>query len=718
MEHKKERFCFWEWLRRRGRGTSVFWQNFVLLGIVLVLALCIQLFSNSGYGKLVEENYLTQAESNFRRHCGDFSDRLYEPYTVPAMIETTEDYTNLMRVEAGQLPTSSKTVVLSGMQKTLKEMLRLAGASDMTEYFLYFTNMDAAVTQNRLFPNRWECFGSYLRYEDMDAEDVHAWLTEPGFVRLSGSMTVQVGGKECRCVTLLIRPSGSSAVLGILYDEQTVLEMFGVSALPEGTYFRLTDASGLNRVSYGHENKGGCHEFTASIRGVGGNAVVGIPKDYFSEMTAPTRLFGLVLLGLTLLLGLVMCVVLSGMGAKPLQKLLSSYGLQEGGSSRNEISRLADILASSQVESEAVNQILSKSVLVRVLSGGVLTEKEEQRLLETYPVLEGSCRIAIVHTTAAVEEFGQTAITELVAEHLPESFACATVSNLETGVLLPDEEDALSALAKILTGINDQLKMDGLSVLCGVSAAFVGVHSAYAAVRQARFSIPIRESSYIEVYSTEESGDERPGVFSWLTHERLYQAVMKNDRADTVAFIRALAADKYYSAADAKEVFYNVRFVVRSTAKEMMLPLPEADTLEYREEMRPKENFRVLEELACTLFDRLHARKETDAKGALENVVAYVTENFRNPDLSATMAATHFALPVKTVYAAIREKTGKNMGDFIIDLRMKEAAKLLCTTQKSVDEIAAWCGYPAQSTFYRVFKKYFGESPSKYRSLH
>ena len=165
-------------------------------------------------------------------------------------------------------------------------------------------------------------------------------------------------------------------------------------------------------------------------------------------------------------------------------------------------------------------------------------------------------------------------------------------------------------------------------------------------------------------------------------------------------------------------MFYNVRFVVRSTAKEMMLPLPEADTLEYREEMRPKENFRVLEELACTLFDRLHARKETDAKGALENVVAYVTENFRNPDLSATMAATHFALPVKTVYAAIREKTGKNMGDFIIDLRMKEAAKLLCTTQKSVDEIAAWCGYPAQSTFYRVFKKYFGESPSKYRSLH
>ena len=31
---------------------------------------------------------------------------------------------------------------------------------------------------------------------------------------------------------------------------------------------------------------------------------------------------------------------------------------------------------------------------------------------------------------------------------------------------------------------------------------------------------------------------------------------------------------------------------------------------------------------------------------------------------------------------------------------------------------ASACGYPAQSTFYRVFKKYYGESPNKYRSLH
>jgi AraC-like DNA-binding protein len=412
-------------------------------------------------------------------------------------------------------------------------------------------------------------------------------------------------------------------------------------------------------------------------------------------------------------------VAFSNVGSRPLRRLLSSYSLEEQPTeTRNEIFRLAELLASSRQAEEAVSQVLSVQVLSKVLSGGVLSQEEEESLLSVYPAMAENCRIAIVHTTDETEEFGQSAITELLSEHLPEQFAVITVNNLESGVLFPDDADALHLLAQVLSGMNHQLKMDGISVQCGVSAPFSGAHSAYAAVRQARFSIPIRESSFIEVYSAREDGDDRPGVFSWLTHERLYQAVMKNDRTDTVQFIRTLGADKYYSAAEAKEVFYNVRFVVRSTAGEMRLPLPEADTLEYREEMRPKDNFRKLEELAGLLFERLGARQAVSAANALENVVRYIDENFSNPDLSAVSVATHFSLPQKTVYAAVRERADLNFNDYLISVRMKEAARLLCTTAQSVDEIGEAVGYPAQSTFYRVFKKYYGESPNRYRSLH
>lgn len=707
-----------ETLRGGFTAVPVFWQHFLLLAVVLALALGVQLISNSGYDKIITDSYLRQAEGSFHGHCEEFSAMLQEAYIVPAVVESSEAYKNLQRIEGGQLPKTSKVFVLNGLREQLQQTLSLVGVADEEEYFLYMPDYDAVIAGGGIFPESRDCFDRHLRMGDLSAEQVIGWIGESGFVRLSAEMPVSIDGQEKPCLVLLNRQPSTNTVLGFVYASDSVLEMFNIPDLPEETYFRIVDETGTTILRHGQPLDGRSYDFIAPVQSIGGQATLSIPASYFSDVTRPTRVYGVLLLGLTLLLGLALCWVFSGLGTRPLRKLLASYGAESSDVSRNEIHRLADILAFRQLESESVNQILGTSVLARVLSGGVLTKKEEQMLLENYPMLEDFCRIAIVHTTAAVDEFGQAEITELVAEHLPETFACSTVSGLETGVLLPDDPDALTELARVLAGVNNQLNMDGLSVLCGVSAPFSGVHSAYAAVRQARFSIPIRESSYIEVYSAEEATEDRPGVFSWLTHERLYQAVMKNDRADTVEFIRQLAADKYYSAADAKEVFYNVRFVVRSTANEMQLPLPEADILEYREEMRPKENFRILEELACTLFDRLHARQETNTNKTLENVVAYVSENFRNPELSANMVATHFALPVKTIYGAVRDKTGKSMGDFLIDLRMKEAAKLLCTTPKSIDEIAVECGYPAQSTFYRVFKNYYGESPSRYRSLH
>ena len=46
---------------------------------------------------------------------------------------------------------------------------------------------------------------------------------------------------------------------------------------------------------------------------------------------------------------------------------------------------------------------------------------------------------------------------------------------------------------------------------------------------------------------------------------------------------------------------------------------------------------------------------------------------------------------------------------------MKTAGKLLYSTQLSVAEVGQQCGYPAESTFFRVFRKYYGISPSQYR---
>ena len=62
-----------------------------------------------------------------------------------------------------------------------------------------------------------------------------------------------------------------------------------------------------------------------------------------------------------------------------------------------------------------------------------------------------------------------------------------------------------------------------------------------------------------------------------------------------------------------------------------------------------------------------------------------------------------------------REETGKTVQDYVTNLKMDEARRLLDATAKSVAEIGAYLGYSSQSHFQRVFKKVVGVTPGDYR---
>ncbi len=708
-----------ERLRSRLSNASVFWLYFVLMAVILLLAAVTQFVSSNWYTNVLTENYMKQTESAFYENCDALASSITGTYGVPQAVAETVDYENLQRAAAGQLPKSAGGLALGGIRGSFNSLMESSQKVSCSERFLYFPAANALCTSTHIHTPAEACFESDLRYDGITAEELTERFRTSLMVSSIPSTPVAILGETSDCVTFLFRSARSGVVLGLVFRAEDLHEALRFSDLPEDSYLRITAADGRELYARGEAAEGEAyHVLTRPLRGVGWTATVGIPHAYFSALTQPAHLFAALLLGVTLLIGLLLCLLFSSVGTRPLRKLLSSYSAEgENGERRNELLRLAELLTSSRLRTEEVSRILSFNRLVRVFSGGTLTQEDEAKLSEAYPALNEPCRIAVVHTAVPNEDFAQSAVTELLREHLPERFTAVTVSRLETGILLPDDADALHELAAVLEGVNSQLKVDGISALCGVSAPFSGVGGIYAAVRQARFSVPIRESSYIEVFSAEESGERRPGVFSWLTHEKLYQAVMTNDEEGTLAFIRSLAADRH-APGDVREVFYGVRFVLRSTAQELNVALPEADTLEYHDEMRVKENFSRMEDLVRLLFDRLRARRELNAEKLAESVVAYIDENFRDSDLGAPEVATHFALPVKAVYAAVREQTGQSLGDYLTAVRMKEAAKLLCTTSDSVDSVAAACGYPAQSTFYRVFKKYYGESPNKYRSLH
>lgn len=62
------------------------------------------------------------------------------------------------------------------------------------------------------------------------------------------------------------------------------------------------------------------------------------------------------------------------------------------------------------------------------------------------------------------------------------------------------------------------------------------------------------------------------------------------------------------------------------------------------------------------------------------------------------------------------EETGHTINQYVTQVKMEEAKRLLEITSKPIAEIAEYLGYSTQSYFQRVFKTHTGRTPGEYRS--
>jgi len=108
-----------------------------------------------------------------------------------------------------------------------------------------------------------------------------------------------------------------------------------------------------------------------------------------------------------------------------------------------------------------------------------------------------------------------------------------------------------------------------------------------------------------------------------------------------------------------------------------------------------------------------------DAKsGSLVSLIEkYIEDNYRQ-DLGLEQIAGEMGVSLKYVSRVFKEKTGVNLTDYINQVRMDKAKKLLTGTDMRVSDIAEEIGIPSRTTFLRVFKKTEGIAPNDYRSLH
>ena len=124
-------------------------------------------------------------------------------------------------------------------------------------------------------------------------------------------------------------------------------------------------------------------------------------------------------------------------------------------------------------------------------------------------------------------------------------------------------------------------------------------------------------------------------------------------------------------------------------------------------------------ENARTLASSSYAKvtvEDDDSRRILE-VKNFISKNYmdelRLPELAslAGMSSSAFSRFFKL-------HTGRNISEYIIDLRLGYAARMLVDTAKSISEIGFDCGFNNLSNFNRIFKKKKGCSPSEFRESY
>lgn len=94
--------------------------------------------------------------------------------------------------------------------------------------------------------------------------------------------------------------------------------------------------------------------------------------------------------------------------------------------------------------------------------------------------------------------------------------------------------------------------------------------------------------------------------------------------------------------------------------------------------------------------------------------VSYLRHNFSYP-VRIEQLARQIGVSRSYLYKAFWNCSGKSIRQYLLDLRLEEACRLLADTRRAVTDIAYSCGFPDSPSFCRMFRKVYGGTPLQFR---
>lgn len=124
---------------------------------------------------------------------------------------------------------------------------------------------------------------------------------------------------------------------------------------------------------------------------------------------------------------------------------------------------------------------------------------------------------------------------------------------------------------------------------------------------------------------------------------------------------------------------------------------------------------RWISSMALKFIEYREKNKKTKYSYTIRRAIKYIEENYDDPNLSIKKVSSCVELSESYFSVLFSSEVGENFKDYIINLRVNKAKKLIEETNMKIYEICEEVGYRNVEHFSRIFKKVIGVSPNIFK---
>lgn len=119
--------------------------------------------------------------------------------------------------------------------------------------------------------------------------------------------------------------------------------------------------------------------------------------------------------------------------------------------------------------------------------------------------------------------------------------------------------------------------------------------------------------------------------------------------------------------------------------------------------------------LELTQAVRNHRLSYGKYSNTIQRVIEFIDLHL-SAEITLEMISEYIGISISHLSMMFKKETGETISTFIAKQRCKKAASLLKETNLPIQEISSFIGYNDNNYFVKVFKKYYGVTPSNYRN--